>query len=106
MKIHEELMNLGIKPRNWEQEKQKIKCPKCQPPHNPRDNPLSLTFNDAGFIYKCHHCDFQGGFNETSNRFIQSKPKIIKPKKCKQQLENIIHRTYTHVKSEGRPQNT
>lgn len=99
MKTRDELMNLGIKPRNWEQEKQKIKCPKCQPPHNPRDNPLSLTFNDNGFIYKCHHCDFQGGFNESNKRFVKSKQKIIKPKRPDRVVRNEY--LYTYMKNRG-----
>lgn len=87
MKIHDELMNLGIKPRNWNEEPQKIKCPQCQPPHNPRDNPLSLTLNQNGFVFKCHHCDFKGGFKENGARFVPTKPKIVKPQEPSQMLQ-------------------
>ena len=38
----------GIRQKSFEHGSQKLKCPECQPPHNPRDNPLTLTINSEG----------------------------------------------------------
>ena len=42
----------------------KIKCPECQPPHNSRDRPLSVTINPDSIVFMCHHCQYAGGVNE------------------------------------------
>ena len=39
----------------------KMKCPQCQPPHDPKDRPLSVTIRGDDIVFKCHHCDFAGG---------------------------------------------
>lgn len=59
--ISQKLADAGIKNFSLREGNQKLKCPQCQPPHNPKDNPLSLTIKSDGFVYKCHHCDFKGG---------------------------------------------
>ena len=38
----------------------KVKCPQCQPPHNPKDRPLSLTIENDTALWLCHHCNFSG----------------------------------------------
>ena len=43
---------------------QKTKCPECQPKHNPRDNPLSITVELHQILFHCHHCGFEGGVSE------------------------------------------
>ena len=48
----------------------KLKCPQCQPPHNPKDRPLSVTIRGDDIVFKCHHCDFAGG-SGGSNKVIQ-----------------------------------
>ena len=39
----------------------KIRCPECQPPHNSRDRPLSVTIDGDGVVFNCHHCGYKGG---------------------------------------------
>ena len=56
---------------------QKTKCPQCQPKHNPKDNPLSVTVEPAAILFNCHHCGFQGGVTEmrvTGRSYKRSKP--------------------------------
>lgn len=68
----------------------KLNCPQCQPPHNPKDRPLSLTIENNTALWLCHHCNFSGsvkeggssgnvktkvvkkdiGFNQSSNSFL------------------------------------
>ena len=49
---------------------QKTKCPECQPAHNPRDNPLSITVESDSILFHCHHCGFQGGVtHQTAPRY-------------------------------------
>ena len=45
---------------------QKVKCPECQPAHDPKDNPLSVTVEPDKILFNCHHCGFQGGVIEPS----------------------------------------
>ena len=54
----------GIKLRTREHGSQKIKCPECQPPHNNRDNPLTVTINTEGIVWFCHHCEWRGSYFE------------------------------------------
>jgi twinkle protein len=52
---------------------QKTKCPECQPEHNPRDNPLSVTLEPDKILFNCHHCGFQGGVIEPSLSVIPTR---------------------------------
>ena len=72
----------GIKVRSHNHGSQKLKCPECQPPHNPRDNPLTLTINDEGIVWFCHHCEWRGSYFKNSHRpaYFVNKEKYIKPK--------------------------
>ena len=54
---------------------QKVKCPECQPGHNPRDNPLSVTVEPGSILFNCHHCGFQGGVTDLQS----TRPKKTKP---------------------------
>jgi len=67
MNIENKLIEKGIRPKNLELGTQKIKCPECQPPHNSHDRPLSLTFEQDGVIWFCHHCEFKGGLSDKPN---------------------------------------
>ena len=58
----------GINTQNLNEGNNKIKCPKCQPPHNSRDNPLSVTLENGTAKWKCHHCEWSGGVGETDWR--------------------------------------
>jgi len=62
----------GIKYKDTSIGTQKLKCPKCQPPHNPRDYPLALTIEDDKVVWYCHHCEYKGGISADS---VSYKPK-------------------------------
>tara|TARA_B100001057_G_scaffold170343_1_gene171104 strand:- start:1330 stop:3036 length:1707 start_codon:yes stop_codon:yes gene_type:complete len=59
MNYEKKLTELGFKLDGLKD--QKTKCPKCQPPHNPRDFPVSMTFTDKMVLWNCHHCGYKGG---------------------------------------------
>lgn len=75
MDIYNILNKENIKPKTYGISSQKLKCPKCQPPHNPKDSPLTLTISSDGVVWYCHHCEFTGGTNmKNDNKY--EKPKI------------------------------
>lgn len=57
---------------------EKIKCPKCQPPHNSKDRPLSLTTSDNGTkaVWNCHHCGYSGSLN--TDNAVSFRPNLMK----------------------------
>ena len=59
--IQKKLSDEGIRVKHFGEGNQKVKCPKCQPPHNPKDNPLSVTIENNTVLWKCHHCEWTGG---------------------------------------------
>jgi len=52
----------------------KLTCPQCQPPHNPRDRPLSITIENDTALWLCHHCNFSGSIKPNGN----SSPPVVK----------------------------
>ena len=87
----------GIKLKRHDFGTQKLKCPKCQPPHSMKDNPLSLTINEAGCVWYCHHCDWKGSyyenkvvhFNKPMRKYVQPKKPILnKNEKMYKYFEN------------------
>ena len=68
-KLHDEY---GIESLNLRDGSQKTKCPRCQPEHNPRDNPLSVTVESSQILFNCHHCGFQGGVTDQINPRFKS----------------------------------
>ncbi len=61
MIIDKTLRDNNITLSHQQEGNQKVKCPQCQPPHNPRDNPLSVTITNDSVVWKCHHCEWTGG---------------------------------------------
>ena len=74
--LNENRINL----KHQQEGNQKVKCPECQPPHNPRDNPLSVTISNDAVMWKCHHCEWAGGKNTGSLYVPNKKPSYIQPK--------------------------
>ena len=65
----------GIKYKDTSIGTQKLKCPKCQPPHNPRDYPLALTIEEDKVVWYCHHCEYKGGVSNKDLKVVyKSKP--------------------------------
>jgi len=70
----------GIKLKKYDYGTQKVKCPQCQPPHNMKDNPLSVTINEEGTVWFCHHCDWKGSYYKNTDRYyVPKKPVYQKP---------------------------
>ena len=89
----------GIKLKKYDFGTQKVKCPKCQPPHNMSDNPLSVTINEEGTVWFCHHCDWRGSYFKNNDRmYIPKKPAYKKPDSPK---ENKNERMYEYFKKRG-----
>ena len=76
--ISQTLAEAGISVKHLGDGNQKVKCPKCQPPHNPRDNPLSVTIQGGSVVWKCHHCEFTGGSG--TDRYFRSPTVYAAPK--------------------------
>lgn len=85
--IDRKLSDEGIRLKEITDGNHKVKCPKCQPPHNRHDNPLSVTIDGSTVLWKCHHCEWTGGFGEKSFQYKKpssfEKPKL--PEKIIQQ---------------------
>lgn len=66
---------------NYNDGNNKLKCPKCQPPHNPKDSPLSLTVKSDTAVWYCHHCEFKGTWTADYNVFrpYTKKKEFVKP---------------------------
>lgn len=62
----EKLREKGIVLRNYNVGQHKSKCPECKDyrkPKNKHDEPLSITIEaDGGAVWRCHNCDWSGGF--------------------------------------------
>ena len=75
--MHDILQEENIKLKHTESGNQKTKCPKCQPPHNSRDNPLSVTIDGDSAVWKCHHCDWSGTTLRGNTTNFVSRPKKV-----------------------------
>ena len=91
MTIEQTLNENSIRMKHHQEGNQKVKCPQCQPPHNPRDNPLSVTINDEGVVWNCHHCNFKGGKKTGSIFRPYLKPTYVTPEtpNMNQQSNNL-----------------
>lgn len=89
--MYEALDKEAIKLNNYGEGNHKTKCPRCQPPHNGKDRPLSITIENGIAVWNCHHCEFRGttltprsgGFNNfvTRPKKIYAVPEIPKTTK-------------------------
>jgi len=80
MTIDKTLIENNINLKHQQDGNQKTKCPQCQPPHNSRDNPLSVTIDNGTVLWKCHHCEWTGGSSTGSLYQPYKKPSYIQPK--------------------------
>lgn len=85
MTIEKTLYENNIQTKHLQEGTQKLKCPQCQPPHNPKDNPLSLTIKDDGVVWKCHHCEWKGGKSTGSIYKPTIKTNYVNPEPPKKQ---------------------
>lgn len=77
--MYEVLRDENIKLPHENEGNQKVKCPSCQPPHNPRDNPLSVTIENGAAVWNCHHCGFSGTTKRSGNFVAIPKKEYVRP---------------------------
>ena len=87
--IHSVLYENRINVKHHGEGNQKVKCPQCQPPHNPKDNPLSVTFSGNGVVWNCHHCGWKGG--HTDGGFSPVKKEYVKPEPPKEVRDEKLY---------------
>lgn len=68
MTLAERLSDEGIRLRSYGEGSQKIVCPKCSHQRrNKHDACLSVTIDDVGAQWKCHNCNWSGGFMDADD---------------------------------------
>lgn len=76
----QELLDEGIKLRDYRQGDHKVTCPQCSHTRrNKKDQCLSVTIKpDGGAVWKCHHCEWVGGTGGDNAREAQYIPRPTK----------------------------
>ena len=98
------LLDNGINTDKQSEGARKVKCPKCQPPHNSKDFPLSLTITAHNVMWNCHHCSWSGGeFLTGMSKTYQTKT-YEKPKKPERVVRNDF--LYSFMKNRGLTKST
>jgi twinkle protein len=63
--LAELLLEHDIRPRHYSNGTQKLLCPECSHTRKSRTDPcLSLTIDDRGATWLCHHCEWKGSVSE------------------------------------------
>lgn len=76
--IEDKLRELNIQ-FNRGQGNYRTTCPQCSHTRRNKTQPcLSVTIDDAGVVWNCHHCSYNGSYSDTRNNNTFVKPKIIK----------------------------
>ena len=63
-------------------------CPQCRGSRkskNKHDKPLSVTINPDGAVWKCHNCEWSGGFSTSSPMRFERRLEVVRPKEPKEQ---------------------
>lgn len=78
MNLAEKLRATGISLPSYGNGNHKVRCPKCSETRKNKSDPcLSVTINDDGALYHCHHCDWKGALNDRDTaRVYQIKPRV------------------------------
>ena len=76
------LYNENIKVNGYNEGSQKVKCSACQPPHDSKDRPLSVTIQQDHAVWNCHHCGRTGTTmrGNTTNFVARPKKVFVAPK--------------------------
>lgn len=78
MSVSERLAEQGIRVKPMGHGSTKIVCPQCSGTRKNKSDPcLSVTFDDEGATWLCHHCDWRGGI---SNRDQDEPAQRLAPK--------------------------
>ena len=84
----------GLHIRNYSFGQHKEICPKCSHTRKKKsDMPLSLNIGTDSITWTCHHCNWQGGFNDKVNN-VTSFQKSIPPKDIDILFLEIVPNTY------------
>lgn len=78
MHLQDKLKDHNISLPNYTEGTHKTKCPKCQPPHNSKDRPLSVTVEADSIVWFCHHCEDSGSVFDKANNVRPLPKKEIK----------------------------
>lgn len=90
-----DLSNENIRLKNTSVGTQKVKCPKCQPPHDASDRPLTVTIDYESAVWFCHHCSWKG--NKTNNtQFKQIKIENVVRKPKEPTVQNKTQEMYNY----------
>lgn len=95
------LADNGISVNHTSEGNQKVKCPQCQPPHNPRDNPLSVTITYDGVVWLCHHCEWKGGGKEKTDYKFYNRPAKVSYQRPPEATRNPTDKMYEFFKGRG-----
>ena len=93
----------GIYLKSYAEGNQKTKCPQCKnirKPENQHDTPLSVTIDFEKAVWKCHNCEWSGGFNFNQPYKKYTKPLQTIPK------ENPSNKFLDWFKGRGISENT
>ena len=90
MHLQDKLQEHNIRLKEYTQGTHKVKCPKCQPPHNSKDRPLSVTVDSQSIVWFCHHCEDSGSVFDNATP-IKSKSAPIKKKVDSVALDKTKH---------------
>jgi twinkle protein len=93
------LSEYGIKTRSQSPGQYKTKCPQCENTRkskNKHDQPLSVTIESGGgAVWKCHNCEWEGGFgggdkHQRDHRPVYRKPKPFEPDQTPEKVDPMI----------------
>ncbi len=92
------LQNLGINLRSNREGTHKTTCPKCSHTRtNKHDTCLSVTIENGGFVYNCHHCGWSGGSKQDNVYYMKKtyrKPEYLP-------IENKNTKAYEYLEKRG-----
>ena len=80
----------GLHIRNYSFGQHKEICPKCSHTRKKKsDMPLSVNIGTDSITWTCHHCNWQGGFNDKVNN-VTSFQKSIPPKDITSPISSVL----------------
>lgn len=69
MTLAEKLADQGIHLRSYAEGDRKVTCPRCSSQRTNKTDPcLSVTVNEDGAVWLCHHCGWRGGVSDREER--------------------------------------
>lgn len=102
MSVREKLADVGIRLRNYSGT-QKTTCPQCSRDRKNKTEPcLSVTFDDKGVVWNCHHCQWNGAANERTDG--EFRPQRRGPVKIEHKPSDLPANVVAHFAKRGIPE--